>query len=99
MGAVRRTLATLGAVLGVAAAAQGQLVPAGSEFQVNTYTVSGQATGAVAGNASGNFVAVWASYGQDGSYYGVFGQRYTTTGAPAGHGVSGQLLHAPVAGR
>jgi hypothetical protein len=27
-------------------------------------------------NANGNFVAVRQSYGQDGSSYGVFGQRY-----------------------
>ena len=84
MDAVRRTFATLGVVLGVAVVAQGQLVPAGNEFQVNTHTISGQGSGAVAGNAAGNFVAVWASYGQDGYSYGVFGQRYSTTGAPVG---------------
>jgi hypothetical protein len=52
-------------------------VPLGSQFQVNTYTTSVQAVPAVTADAAGNFVVVWASYSQDGSGYGVFGQRYT----------------------
>ena len=38
----------------------------------------------MASDAAGNFVVVWESYGQDGSSYGVFGQRYASTGAPLG---------------
>src|SRR5439155_773810 len=45
----------------------------GSEFQVNTYN-SFQDGPAIASTA-GQFVVVWGSYGQDGSYEGVFGKR------------------------
>ena len=58
--------------------------PLGPEFRVNTYTTSHQSAPAVASDSSGNFVVVWQSYGQDGSSYGVFGQRYASTGAPLG---------------
>ena len=56
--------------------------PVGSEFQVNTYTTSGQQYPAVAADGAGNFVMVWESFGQDGEFGGIFGQRYDTTGAP-----------------
>jgi hypothetical protein len=48
----------------------------GTEFQVNTYTISVQDSPAVAADSNGNFVAVWNSSSQDGSAYGIFGQRY-----------------------
>jgi hypothetical protein len=31
----------------------------------------------VTADSAGNFVVVWSSFGQDGSNYGVFGQRYS----------------------
>ena len=58
--------------------------PVGSEFQVNTYTADRQSKPAVASDGSGNFVVAWASDGQDGSYWGVFGQRFNSAGAPLG---------------
>jgi large repetitive protein len=58
--------------------------PSGNEFQVNTYTTGSQGFPGVASDSSGNFVVVWVSDGQDGSYGGVFGQRYASSGAPAG---------------
>ena len=58
--------------------------PAGNEFQINTYTTSSQFTAAVASDASGNFVVVWESAGQDGSDYGVFGQRFNAAGVRQG---------------
>ncbi len=58
--------------------------PMGPEFRVNTYTTGGQYAYAVAMNSQGHFVVVWASYGQDGSSYGIFGQRYDASGNPAG---------------
>jgi hypothetical protein len=58
--------------------------PLGPEFRVNTYTTSGQSYPAVAADASGNFVVVWNSFLQDGSSWGVFGQRYAGSGAPLG---------------
>ena len=51
-------------------------VPLGTEFQVNTYTTGGQTAPSVAADALGNFVVVWDSELQDGSDYGIFGQRY-----------------------
>ena len=66
--------------------------PAGGPFRVNTFTTNEQQNPAVEHDASGNFVVVWDSScgavfpctGQDGSYAGVFGQRYASTGAVAG---------------
>ncbi len=58
--------------------------PAGSEFQVNTYTTGPQAYPAVAADGLGNFDVVWQSPGQDGSLDGVFGRRYNSAGAPLG---------------
>ena len=58
--------------------------PLGPEFQVETYTTSFQGFPSVATDASGDFVVVWHSGGQDGSGAGVFGQRYSSTGDPVG---------------
>jgi hypothetical protein len=52
--------------------------PIGSEFQVNTYTTQSQSSPAVAAHADGTFVVAWDSYLQDGSSFGVFGQRFST---------------------
>jgi hypothetical protein len=65
-----------------AAAAQG--APLGPEFRVNTYTTSYQFGRSVAVSSLGDFVVVWNSYTQDGSSWGVFGQRYATSGKPLG---------------
>ena len=54
--------------------------PVGAVFQVNTYTTGYQVGSAVATNAVGDFVVVWASNGQDGDGYGVFGQRFVACG-------------------
>ena len=58
--------------------------PLGPEFRVNTYTTSNQFGPAVASDGAGNFVVVWTSQGQDGSAFGVFGQRYDSAGASQG---------------
>jgi hypothetical protein len=50
--------------------------PRGTEFRANTYTTSAQYGPAVSSDGVGNFVVVWQSLYQDGSFYGVFGQRY-----------------------
>jgi hypothetical protein len=49
---------------------QGQ--PIGDEFQINTFILDDQRSPAVALGPDGRFVAVWQSYAQDGSRYGVF---------------------------
>ncbi|HEV8267328.1 MAG TPA: hypothetical protein VGR00_03810, partial [Thermoanaerobaculia bacterium] len=56
----------------------------GAEFRVNTYTTQIQRTPNVARNAAGSFAVVWYSKNQDGSNYGVFGQRYADDGSPLG---------------
>jgi hypothetical protein len=56
----------------------------GAEFQVNTYTTSYQQHPSVAVDGSGNFVVAWNSYYQDGSAWGIFGQRFNAAGAPVG---------------
>jgi hypothetical protein len=74
-------------------------VPIGGEFQVNSYTSSGQFCGpllwpcpptpspAVAPDGIGGFVVVWQSNGGDESdtiNFSIQGQRYASTGAPVG---------------
>jgi hypothetical protein len=56
----------------------------GGEFRVNTTTAGNQQIPAVAIDSSGNFLVSWESYGQDGSFYGVYAQRYSAAGAPLG---------------
>src|SRR5688500_13495253 len=58
--------------------------PAGPQFQVNASATDYQIQSDVAYSATGNFVVVWASFGQDGSYYGVFGRRFDGAGNPLG---------------
>jgi hypothetical protein len=51
--------------------------PRGAEFRVNSATTDRQVVSAVASDGEGNFVIAWSSGGgQDGSDYGVFGQRF-----------------------
>ena len=57
---------------------------AGSEFRINTYTTSDQNVPSVASDAAGDYVVVWASSGQDGSLFGIYGQRYNAAGAVQG---------------
>ncbi len=58
--------------------------PQGAEFQVNTYTTGSQASPAISMADSGSFTVVWQSYDQDGSSYGVFGQRFDSLASPQG---------------
>ena len=59
--------------------------PFGFEFRLNTYTTGTQRFGSIAGSMNYLFVVTWESAGQDGSQYGVFGQRYNGwSGGPEG---------------
>ena len=58
--------------------------PVGSEFQVNSFTTSDQYYPSTAIDDAGNFVVTWNSYTQDGSSWGIFGQRYDASGSPSG---------------
>jgi hypothetical protein len=59
-------------------------VPAGGEFQINTYTTDVQRRVAMAMAARGNFVVVWRSSVQDGSGFAVYGQRFDAAGPALG---------------
>src|SRR5262249_54747835 len=58
----------------------------GTEFEVNTYTTGtqGRLPAAIAARTDGSFVVTWPDNSQDGSGYGIFGQRYDSNGQRAG---------------
>lgn len=61
--------------------------PAGSQFEVNSYTSGAQTFPEVSLDTQGNFVVVWqstGSYGTDSDWESIQAQRYDDTGAPAG---------------
>ena len=75
--------------LAISLPAYAEILPAGSEFQINTYTTSTQYTNrqAVCRNEAGDFVVVWDGRGEDDpstTAYGVFGQRFHRDGTRAG---------------
>jgi hypothetical protein len=55
-----------------------------SEFRINTFTPGDQTYPHVDGLPGGGYVVVWNSYDQDGSYYGIYGQRFQADGSVAG---------------
>jgi len=59
-------------------------VARGDEFQVNTETINRQENSDIAMTDDGRFVIVWASDGQDGSDWGIYGQRFNANGTKAG---------------
>jgi hypothetical protein len=56
----------------------------GSEIQVNTYTKGTVTDPAIAMDAAGDFIVTWSAYGEDGSGWGVYGQRYNSLGVAQG---------------
>jgi VCBS repeat-containing protein len=52
----------------------------GGEFQINSYTDDNQNSPQIASLGDGGFVVVWNSFGQDGSNYGVYSQRFNADG-------------------
>src|SRR5262245_25019739 len=56
----------------------------GPEFRVNTFTTGDQRQVGVAVNATGDFVVVWDSIGQDGDQGGIYAQRFNASGTPKG---------------
>ena len=59
-------------------------IPTGTDTQVNTTTSNDQAYSSVTALNDGGFVVTWSSNGQDGSGWGVYGQRYGADGSPVG---------------
>lgn len=60
----------------------GDGAPLGSAFRANTTAAMDQTGSSVSHDALGNFVIVWTSAAQDGEAGGIYGQRYSSTGAP-----------------
>ena len=56
-------------------------IAVGNEFQVNSYTGGNQIYSSVCGLNDGGFLVSWASDGQDGSGFGVYGKKYGVDGA------------------
>jgi Ca2+-binding RTX toxin-like protein len=56
----------------------------GGEFLVNTVRSSHQASSSIAALPDGGWLVVWQSAYQDGSLYGVYGQRYDAAGVKEG---------------
>ena len=56
----------------------------GSEFRVNTYTSNNQNSPSVVALDGGEFIVTWSSDTQDGSGYGIYGQRYAADGNVSG---------------
>lgn len=50
--------------------------PLGAETRVNTYTTGDQYDATVTAVSGGGYVISWASDGEDGSSFGVYGRRY-----------------------
>jgi hypothetical protein len=59
-------------------------VAQGNEVLVNTTTYNTQWEPSVASLTDGGYVVLWSSYGQDGSYSGIYGQRYAANSTPLG---------------
>ncbi|MCP3961843.1 MAG: hypothetical protein GY719_28710 [bacterium] len=73
------------AITCLAAGAAAQPVAHGAEFQVNTYTTSGQAYPEVSAHSDGSFVVIWqsaGSFGTDTAGLSIQGQRYASDGSP-----------------
>ena len=51
---------------------------------MNTVTAGAQTFPSIAMDEDGDFVITWSSLSQDGSGYGVYGQRFNAAGAPRG---------------
>jgi hypothetical protein len=78
--------------------------PVGVETRANSFTTSFQHEPAVTATADGGFAIVWQSINQDGSGYGIYGQRYAAGTATAGtefqinSTTAGDQTHPAIAG-
>jgi uncharacterized repeat protein (TIGR01451 family) len=59
-------------------------IKAGAEFLVNTKTSDNQDSPSIAIDADGDFVIAWEDTHGDSSFRGIYAQRYTADGSPAG---------------
>lgn len=59
-------------------------VALGGETQVNSYTKQSQDNPDITALADGGYLITWQSYGRDGSLYGVYAQRFSSSGIASG---------------
>ncbi|MBS0423307.1 MAG: putative Ig domain-containing protein [Proteobacteria bacterium] len=59
----------------------------GGEFRVNTTTASDQLSSSITALSDGGFVVSWESSAQDGSFSGIYAQRYDANGDPVQNGI------------
>ncbi|WP_340245344.1 hypothetical protein [Roseobacter sp. HKCCA2468] len=55
-----------------------------ADVLVNTYVSNAQNYPSITSLSDGGWVVTWSSYTQDGSYWGIYQQRFDYTGAPVG---------------
>jgi hypothetical protein len=60
------------------------VISPGPETRVNTTTAGSQSGPAVTVLSDGGYIVTWQSYGQDGSGYGIYAQRYDAAGHAIG---------------
>jgi hypothetical protein len=60
-------------------------VKAGSEVRLNTTTANHQTGLAMVIDSAGHLITAWSSLKQDGSDWGIYGQRFDTSGARVGN--------------
>ena len=80
---MRISAATIALVLSLAGTARAQ-VPAGGEFQANTYTTLSQVGPRASISPSGDFVLAWSSQGQVNGNFTTHSQRFRADGAREG---------------
>jgi hypothetical protein len=71
-------------LLSYSLALQAQGVSYNQEFQVNTYTSYDKGDPSVSSLMDSGFVVCWTSDGQDGDWYGVYGQLFNSDGSRRG---------------
>ncbi len=83
---IAATFVIQGFACGLPFQATAQVVPVGTEFQINTATISGQSSVGVASAPNGDFVVVWSDQGYDYPLYlgNIRGRRYASNGASLG---------------
>jgi hypothetical protein len=74
----------LAALVGAACLHAKPPIALGSEFQVNTYTLSAQRYAAIGVDDDGDFVVTWMSLGQDGDGNGIFARSFNAAGTSQG---------------
>ncbi len=71
----------------------------GGEFRVNTTTNNSQLDPSIASDANGDLRVAWSSFGQDGSSFGVYAQRFSCAGVLALSGATASVNEGVASGK